>query len=417
MVINDVYLPHINNPIRHLVLYGSASSGKSAFAAQKTYLRIVNETPHRILVLRKVSATIKKSVFQDMIDVINEEGAMNDFKINRTIGDYSLTHNNGNQLYFVGLDDPEKIKSIKGITSMWVEEATEFNLNDLDQLNIRIRGKKNNYVQYVYTFNPISEGNDIVKKFVIDKDFNPENTNVIHSTYKDNAFLTKEDKQVLEDYKTTNKLYYDVYCLGIPGAVDKTNKFFFSFDRDQHIDKCSFNPDLPIKLSFDFNLEPFACVAYQTPTKNTIEVIKEIRLNDSDIYQMCDRVKSIYPESTYIVTGDRTGYNRSGVVRGKTSYWSIIKTELGLTNPQIRLRSKNLDLISSRILCNAVLNKKNIIIDPSCENLINDMSYAQVDYRGELLKDRSKHKNDFGDCARYCFDMEFPELITAPKNK
>lgn len=352
-----------------------------------------------------------------MIDVINDQNAIKDFKINRTPGDYSLTHKNGNQIYFVGLDDPEKIKSIKGITSMWVEEATEFSLNDLDQLNIRIRGKKKNYVQYMYTFNPISEGNDIVKKFVIDKDFNPVNTEVIHSTYKDNIFLTKEDIEVLEGYKTTNKLYYNVYCLGIPGAVDKTNKFFFNFDREQHIDHCEFNPDLPIKLSFDFNLEPFACVAYQTPTKNSIEVIKEIRLNDSDIYQMCDHIKSLYPNSTYIVTGDRTGYNRTGVVRGKTSYWQIIKQELSLTNAQIRLRSKNLDLISSRILCNAALTHKNITIDPSCENLINDLSYAQVDHRGELLKDRSKNKNDFGDCARYCIDIEFPELIKSPKNR
>jgi phage terminase large subunit len=29
-----------------------------------------------------------------------------------------------------GLDDPEKIKSIAGLTDAWLEEATEFSLDD-----------------------------------------------------------------------------------------------------------------------------------------------------------------------------------------------------------------------------------------------------------------------------------------------
>ena len=37
---------------------------------------------------------------------------------------------------------------------------------------------------------------------------------VIHTTYKDNKFLTDEDKKVLEGFKHTDQYYYQVYCLG-----------------------------------------------------------------------------------------------------------------------------------------------------------------------------------------------------------
>ena len=39
-----------------------------------------------------------------------------------------------------GLDDPEKIKSIAGITGILIEEATELTKADFIQLDLRLRG-------------------------------------------------------------------------------------------------------------------------------------------------------------------------------------------------------------------------------------------------------------------------------------
>jgi hypothetical protein len=41
--------------------------------------------------------------------------------------------------------------------------------------------------------------------------------------------------------------------------------------------------------------------------------------------------------------------------------------------------------------------------------------YAQVDQKGELIKDRVKNKNDFLDCFRYALDAQYPELIAGIK--
>jgi phage terminase large subunit len=234
------------------------------------------------------------------------------------------------------------------------------------------------------------------------------------STYHHNPWIDDEYKLLLEGYKETNTLYYQIYCLGEWGIVDTSNKFLYSFSKEKHVNKCSFDENYPVKLAFDFNLEPFAVSVYQTPDKNTINVIDKVRLNNSDIYQVCDHIKAKYPNHFFIVTGDASGKNRTGTARGKTSYWRIIKQELKLKDPQIRLRSMNLGLIESRVLCNSALQHKSINIDPTQTELINDCAYATVDDKGILVKDRKKNANDFLDGFRYAIDIEFPGLIKKP---
>lgn len=404
---NPVYTPYYKDKSRILVIHGSAGSGKSVFISAKILRRCLEETPHKILVIRKVATTLKDSVYAELLSRLDEWDLYNHVVVNKT--EKSFTFDNGNVIMCKGLDEPEKIKSIEGITSMWIEEATELNELDFDQLMLRIRGEKENYIQFILSFNPIDE-NHWIKKRLIDTG----EATVLHTTYKDNVFLDAEYIQTLNDLEHTNSLYYQIYCLGEWGIVDTSNKFLYSFD-NRHIGACSFDPDLSVKLSFDFNLEPFAVSVYQTPDKDTVHVFDKIRLNNSDIYQVCDHIKAKYPDSFYIVTGDASGKNRTGVTRGKTSYWYVIKDQLQLKDAQIRLRKMNLGLIESRVLCNSALQHKNIMIDPSQSELINDCKYAAVDDKGILIKDRKKNANDFLDSFRYAIDVEWPQLIRNPK--
>lgn len=229
-----------------------------------------------------------------------------------------------------------------------------------------------------------------------------------HYTTYDNPYILTEEVDAARrdlDPLTFDQEYMAEY-------VDPAAHYFlYTFEEDKHVQEVELLDDLPVKLSFDFNLEPFATIVYQTPDENTLNVIKEIRLNNSDIYQMCDHIKALYPDRVFQVTGDKSGYNRVGTTRGKTSYWQIVKKELGLKDFQIKLRGKNLDLLSSRILCNSAMYNKDITISPECVNLIKDCKYAIVDERGELIKDRNKNQNDFLDDLRYALDSEFPKLL------
>lgn len=411
--VNERYIPLVEDKSRFLILYGGSGSGKSVFAAFKICFRVLTETPHKFLVLRKVGETVKDSVFAEIKEMFSIMSCLDEFDINKT--DKTFTHRgNGNQILCKGLDEPEKIKSIKGITGMWVEEATEFSSDEIDQLNLRIRGQLDNYIQYILSFNPISEDNEIVKKFVTSTF---HGATVVHTTYKDNSYLTAEDIAQIEGLKEKNPLYYDVYCLGIPGVVDKSGKFLYSFNpKNQVVKGLQYEPNLPLWASFDFNIDPMTVTIAQRINMRQLNCLQTIQLNDSDIYAVCDRIQADYPGKHLVVTGDASGNNRTGVVRGKKSYWQVIKEELKLRDVDMKVRSINLGLIESRVLCNAVNQSCDIFFDEdNCKQLINDCKYGKVDDKGVLIKDRKKQKMDFLDNLRYLVDANFPDYLNKPK--
>ena len=126
----------------------------------------------------------------------------------------------GNEVAFAGLDDVEKIKSITfengELTDIWIEEATECQESDINQLKVRLRGGKSKK-QMVLSFNPINIQHWIKKHFIDSK-----LATVCFSTYKDNKFLTDDDRKALEDLKYTDEYTYEVYALGHWGIVGKT---------------------------------------------------------------------------------------------------------------------------------------------------------------------------------------------------
>jgi len=407
--VNDLYIPYINEQSRFLILFGGGGSGKSVFACFKVCLRTVTEKGHKFLVFRKVASTIKESVFSEIKAMLSDMSVLHEFEINKT--DKSFTHQNGNQIICMGLDEPEKIKSIKGITGIWVEELTEFEETDYDQINIRIRGKKENYVQILACFNPISEDHWAVKRFVTASKLE-DNTAVVKSTHLDNYFLSFEDRQQLLNLKDRNPLFYDIYCLGIPGVVDKTNKFMYSFDESKQVRPVTLNQNLPIWATFDFNIDPMTVTIAQRVDLNTLVCKKSIQLDNSDIYEMTDRIRAEFSQYHLVVTGDASGHNRTGAVRGKTSYWQVIKHELALKDLNMKVRTQNIGLIESRVLCNAVNQAVTIILDPEgCKPLINECKFGQVDDHGVLVKDRKKQKNDFLDGFRYLIDANFYDFL------
>lgn len=209
--------PVLDDQNRYLVLYGGAGSGKSVSAAQKIIIRLLEESGHKFLVVRKVANTIRNSVFSLLRGTISDWNLSPLFKINKS--DMDITCSNGNQIIFAGLDDVEKLKSIHGITGMWLEEASEMTQEDFQQLDLRLRGFTPNYKQIIVSFNPISITHWLKDVFF---DKHKQNSTVIHTTYLDNMFIDDEYKRTLEALKEQDPYYYMVYALGEWGIVGNT---------------------------------------------------------------------------------------------------------------------------------------------------------------------------------------------------
>lgn len=218
-IVNRVYYSIFKDTHTYLILYGGAGSGKSVSAAQKMIYRMLTERDHLFLVGRKVAVTIRNSVRQELIDAIVSMGVGELFAFsNSPTGEMTIKGPNNNTIIFRGWDNVEKLKSIKGVTGAWLEEASEFTKEDLDQLMLRIRGKQlKNYIQVILTFNPISEYHWLKLRFfdTIDKD-----ARIFHTTYLDNVFIDENYKRRIEKLKETNPSYYRVYALGKWGTLE-----------------------------------------------------------------------------------------------------------------------------------------------------------------------------------------------------
>lgn len=197
------------------VYMGGAGSGKSYGACQKVLLKAL-KYKRRVLIIRKTQNTLKVSIWRLMLDLLIESGYYDFCNINKS--DLEIELPNGSIFIFKGLDDPEKIKSITGITDIVIEEATELIEEEFTQLNLRLRPKEE-YPQIYLMFNPISKKNWVYNYFFINE-LDP-NTRLVTTTYRDNKFLTPEYVAELERLQYRNPAYYRIYTLGEFATLDK----------------------------------------------------------------------------------------------------------------------------------------------------------------------------------------------------
>ena len=215
-VFNRVYLPYLKTNTRYELFYGGAGSGKSAFVAQKLVLKHMTEKNRKTLIVRKVKSTLRNSVFPEIIFWIKYFGVEDFFTIPSGKGNsIDIEGPNGNKFIFTGLDNVEKLKSISGVTDMWIEEATELEQKDFQQLDLRIRGQDANK-QFILTFNP-TDSNHWIKKFFFDSQM--KNTTILRTTHLDNKFLDEESRENLEKYITIDQTWYNIYALGEWGIL------------------------------------------------------------------------------------------------------------------------------------------------------------------------------------------------------
>ncbi len=215
-VFNDWIYQNIDDYSKRIeVYYGGAGSGKSYGATQKVLLKALKHK-RKVLVIRKIQRTIKDSIWALLISHLHASGYYDACRVNKS--DYEIELPNGSIFLFKGLDDPEKIKSIDGITDIVIEEATELTEDDFTQLNLRLRALVD-YLQIYLMFNPISKKNWVYDYFFVRQ--LPLNVMVVKTTYQDNRFLSDEYRAELERLKDRNPAYYRIYCLGEFATLDK----------------------------------------------------------------------------------------------------------------------------------------------------------------------------------------------------
>lgn len=297
--------------IRLIILFGGSSSGKSYSVAQLILIMTLWDGENS-LIMRKVGASIGKTIYEDFKVAAKQLGIYHLFKFKDGIHQI-VCLSNGAKIDFGGLDDPEKIKGISNYKRLVLDEWSEFESEDFKQVRKRLRGKVGQ--QIITTFNPINETHWI-KKEVFDREqwhdvsmdiviggrkvppeltavksirmneakyiLNPRtkeveehepDTVIIQSTYLNNFWVVGSpdgtygyyDEQCIADFekdRINDPDYYNVYALGEWGVIRTGSEFFGSFARSKHTAEVAYDPTLPVHLSVDSNVLPYITCTY-----------------------------------------------------------------------------------------------------------------------------------------------------------
>lgn len=141
----------------HYWLAGGRGSGKSTFTGFQVLLLLLRNPDANAVVLRKVAKTLRKSVYAQVMWAIAQLGLTGQFKA--TTSPMEITYlATGQKIVFEGLDQPEKLKSIKfqvGYPAVvWYEEVDQFGgMEEIRHTHQSLlRGADKFWV--FYTFNP-----------------------------------------------------------------------------------------------------------------------------------------------------------------------------------------------------------------------------------------------------------------------
>lgn len=297
--------------IRFIILFGGSSSGKSYSVAQIILIFTLWEGSNT-LVMRKVGASIRDSIYQDFKTAADQLGITNLFRFSDGVKTITCL-SNGARIVFKGLDDSEKIKGLSSFKRVVLDEESEFEEEDYKQIRKRLRGMVGQ--QIITTFNPIKETHWI-KTQVFDKEKwhdipkiveiagrvlppqltdvksirmnepksilnprtkeieeHPSDTVVIQTTYLNNFWVVGSpdgtygfyDEQCVADFerdRLNDPDYYNVYALGEWGVIRTGSEFFSLFNRGVHTGVCEYDPTLPVHISVDSNVLPYISCTY-----------------------------------------------------------------------------------------------------------------------------------------------------------
>lgn len=371
------------------VWYGGASSGKSHGVVQKIVIKACShwDYPRRMLFLRKVGRTVKRSIFQDVLDCLGAFGLLTFCKVN--LSDFEIKLPNGAQFLFAGMDDPEKIKSIKGISDVIMEESTEFNLEDFTQLRLRLREPKHKERQLYMMFNPVSKANWVYKTFFEQQ---PPDGSVIHqSTYKDNKFLDDEMRNTIEELARTNPAYYRIYALGEFATLDKL--VFPKFDKRRLDPKSKELKDLPDLFGLDFGYvnDPSFFVHLKVDQKNKrLYFIEEYARKGMLNNEIAEVIKDL-------------GYQKEVITADAAEKKSIEEIRRSGIK-RIRPAKKGPDSVIQGV---SFLQQYELIVDDRCVKLIEELenyTYMRDKKTGEYINKPVDSYNHGVDASRYAVE-------------
>ena len=395
---NVTYKPYLAAQQGTQIFYGGSSSGKSVFLSQRCLIDIM-AGGHNYLVCREVGRSIRSSTYNEITKLIRDWKLHKLFRVNKT--EMKITCTNGYQIIFTGLDDVEKIKSItpeKGvITDIWIEEATETNEDDINQLYLRLRGQSDNKKRVMLSFNPILQTHWIYKRYFQNWNDNipayaDDDLLILKTTYKDNRFLSDDDVKRIESI--ADDYFYQVYALGNWGVLGDVIFHNWSIEDLSTYPAGKFR----IGLDFGFASDPAAWLVTEKRNKD-IFILSEGGERGLTNDVLADQLKKAFGSE----------YVRADSAEPKSI------AELNQYGVNALPANKGKDSVVFGIQW---LQQHTLHVDSKCVNIIRELQQYQwkKDKDGNSIKQPVDKNNHWIDALRYAYSDENFSTVSTSDN-
>jgi phage terminase large subunit len=233
-----------------------------------------------------------------------------DYTYNRTLK--HITFSSGSIIRFKGYDDPEKLKGIDQVNVLWLEEATDFTQDDLEDIQDRLRatppkdhpwGKelkiflsfnpvfKTHWIRTYFFENEIDMSNEIHKDTVLD----PLTTFALKTTWRDNKYYNGQykDEALRKKMKAKNPRKYGVQCNGNWGVLGEL--IYENYSVINCVKDHSFYDYISYGLDFGFEHNT---AFYEIGIKDSnVYVIRELYKPKLRATLIADELKKMYPNT------------------------------------------------------------------------------------------------------------------------
>jgi len=404
-IFNQIYYPLLDCDKRFQILFGGSSSGKSVFAVGQRPVIDLLRGERNYIICRNVRRTLRHSCFNEVTKFIFQSRLQDLFKISGSMMEITCIPT-GKQIYFEGLDNVQKIKSITPrngpITDIVIEEATETARSDVKELLKRLRGKANVKKRVTMIFNPILRYHWIYEDYFkpiqwADKQrkYIDEKVLILRTTYRDNLrFLEKDDIEELTG--ESDRYYKDVYTEGYWGILGN-----LVFENWRIEDLTELLPRFTgHKNGLDFGFT-------NDPTALSRSVIRPSESKKRKLY-ITDEIYEKGLTNDVIAERIRPIVNQKHVLCDPAEPKSIweLRNKYGI---RALPAWKGPGSINYGI---QYLKQFDIIIHKECQNAINEFQlyHFKEGPEGELLNDPVDKYNHFIDATRYAHSREIGKL-------
>lgn len=249
---------------RYISSCGGTRSGKTYSIIQLLLLFLIGEekrgaSPSVVSVVSESMPHLKRGVIRDFKTILVSEGIWDEERWHES--DKAFTFQNGGILEFFSVDNAGKVYG-SARDYLFINECQHIDYEIARQLFVRTRKR------IVLDYNPTHHF------WAMDKVESKDNCIRVHSTYKDNDFLTDEQVREIEDnQKDAN--WWKVFGLGEEGTLDGLIYSFETIDALPDRDEFSSLTEI-YGMDFGFTNDPTAIVQVYADHKRKIAYLREV---------------------------------------------------------------------------------------------------------------------------------------------